>query len=344
MKYPKNRYTGEHPWMDRDWLYNEYIIKDKASIEIANEWHCAQATIQHWLLEFGIKKPITHHIHKWDKQYQQFEYLYQTHIVEHKSMAEIARLNNISQDTVRYNLLRLGIEPWTTTVRRVLTASDIKKIIDLYQMGLSCKRIGELYGVRHKRISSILKKNHIPVRSISEMNLIINKSSISNIDEFNDYDFMYNLYWVLGWTLYEIAEYFGGVHYGVIRRQLVHLGINLRSSKRNMFKNTGLEILKRALRGYIANEQTPRVFKRDKYTCQRCFKSFPDVYLNAHHYKPFSGIVRNIMSKHNELDPNVVEDRIKLFDIITSDDLFNDDNNVVTLCVECHKDIHHKIL
>lgn len=28
MNYPKDRYTGPKPWMDKEWLYEEYVIKD----------------------------------------------------------------------------------------------------------------------------------------------------------------------------------------------------------------------------------------------------------------------------------------------------------------------------
>jgi hypothetical protein len=45
MNYPKNRYTGEKPWMNYDWLYNEYVVKDKGSQDIADEYGCKQSTI-----------------------------------------------------------------------------------------------------------------------------------------------------------------------------------------------------------------------------------------------------------------------------------------------------------
>ena len=39
-QYPKNRYSGEHPWSNKDWLYNEYIIKDRSTNDIAEEYGC----------------------------------------------------------------------------------------------------------------------------------------------------------------------------------------------------------------------------------------------------------------------------------------------------------------
>lgn len=40
LNYPKQRYTGEKPWMDKDWLYNEYVAKDRSTQDIADEYGC----------------------------------------------------------------------------------------------------------------------------------------------------------------------------------------------------------------------------------------------------------------------------------------------------------------
>lgn len=58
-------------------------------------------------------------------------------------------------------------------------------------------------------------------------------------------------------------------------------------------------------------------FKRDNYTCTKCFKrpkSGEKIILNAHHIKPFS----------------------------THPKLRLDINNLITVCIDCHKDIHSK--
>lgn len=170
---------------------------------------------------------------------------------------------------------------------------------------------------------------------------MINGTSIVKNNEFNDYDFMFDLYWRKNWTLYEMGTYFGGIDYGTVRRQLIKLGINLRSVPRNMFRNINLEILKRSLRRYSMEVQVPLVFKRDNYQCSCCHKSFPDVYLNAHHKIPFSGIINKIISEHNELDINKIEDRLKIFDLIINDKTFNNLDNIITLCLDCHKQVHY---
>ena len=56
MNYPKNRYTGPKPWKDREWLYQQYVVLDRSTEEIAQEYGCKQNTIQCWLLKHKIKK------------------------------------------------------------------------------------------------------------------------------------------------------------------------------------------------------------------------------------------------------------------------------------------------
>ena len=104
LNYPGKRYTGEKPWMNKDWLYEEYVVKDRSSADIAKEYGCVQNTIQCWLLKHGIKKQIVTHNIVRSKQYQQYDFLYEQHIVLNKSMAQIARECGVSSDTIRENM------------------------------------------------------------------------------------------------------------------------------------------------------------------------------------------------------------------------------------------------
>ena len=56
LNYPKNRYEGIGPWRNKDWLYREYVVKNKSSKRIAEENGCKQSTIQQWLRTFNIKE------------------------------------------------------------------------------------------------------------------------------------------------------------------------------------------------------------------------------------------------------------------------------------------------
>ena len=170
INYPKNRYTGECPWTDKDWLYSEYVVKDRSTKDIAEEYGCKQNTIQCWLAKFKIKKEVKRLPRKEIYPYQNKNYLYEQHIVNKKSMTEIA--------------------------------------------------------------------------------------------------------------------------------------------------------------------------KRDKYTCQCCGKTH--TILHVHHKKQFHEIVDEIVSENKDLNPDIVEDRLKLYQIITNDKRFLDEDNLITYCKDCHYFKIHK--
>ena len=87
MKYPSKRYTGAKPWMNKDWLYNEYVTKNRSSQEIADEYGCVQNTIQCWLLKHHIKKDINKT--KKHPQYTEYEYLYEQYVKLKKDINSI---------------------------------------------------------------------------------------------------------------------------------------------------------------------------------------------------------------------------------------------------------------
>lgn len=71
-----------------------------------------------------------------------------------------------------------------------------------------------------------------------------------------------------------------------------------------------------------------RVFKKDNYTCQKCLK-FKSGTLNAHHIVFFSKIIQ----KYNIKSLNEAVSCKELWDI----------NNGITLCVDCHKEVHKEL-
>jgi hypothetical protein len=87
----------------------------------------------------------------------------------------------------------------------------------------------------------------------------------------------------------------------------------------------GITPLHKAIRDLLENKLwIMGVFKRDNFTCQRCFKT--NIYLNAHHKKLFSQILEENKIVTLEQARNCLE----LWDI----------NNGITLCNDCHKKEH----
>ena len=83
MNYPKNRYSKENPCKDRNWLYNEYVVLDKSTKQIATEIGCNRNTVQCYLSKYKIKKDIVKREPVVKKQYQSKDYLSDIQLLKH---------------------------------------------------------------------------------------------------------------------------------------------------------------------------------------------------------------------------------------------------------------------
>ena len=70
---------------------------------------------------------------------------------------------------------------------------------------------------------------------------------------------------------------------------------------------------------------------RDWYHCQLCGSK---EHLQVHHKVHFTDILHRILNEHLDLDPIVNQN--ELYDIAMQDKEFNDLDNLVTYCKECH--------
>lgn len=328
--------------MDYDWLYNEYIIKNRRTVDIANDYGCKPNTINCWLIKHNIKKEIRTHIHVPKFQYEDPNYLYDQHIVKHRSMTEIARENNVSADTIRYNLLKNNIQPWSAKNKRKYTNEEIAIMIDMYcNKKMSANQISKVFGTSHKVIISNLQSHGIITRNLIEAQYNANGKEIP--DGIENIELLYRLHWENGLSCKEIGELFG-INASTVRRQMKRLGIKTKSNSESKIglmvgKNHpnwkgGLTPLYLLLREYFNVNQMPAISKRDNYTCQMCGKTH--TILHVHHIIKFSTIIKEIISEHPDLSPDNIDERLALYDIITHDSRFLNEDNLITLCKECH--------
>ena len=338
----KKRYTGPRPWMDYDWLYDQYITKDRRSADIAAEYGCCQNVIQCWLIKHGIKKEIKTRYHKPVHQYENHDYLYQQHIVLHKSMAEIARENNVSGDTIRFNLKKNDITPWQTVPTTPYTEEEVDRMVELYCMQKkSANEISKEFHTDHNTIIRNLRKRGIITRGLSEAQYAIDGRDIP--DDLLNPKLLFNLHWNNGLSCKDIGERYG-VNAGTVRRQMHRLGIRTKNNAESKlgqmvgYKHPnwkgGVTPLHLLLREYFHTNQAPVIMKRDNYTCQLCGKTHTA--LHVHHIQPFSEIVNEICNEHPDLSLSDADDRMKLYDIIIHDSRFTDENNLITFCKDCH--------
>ena len=349
MNYPKNRKSRStpSPYSNKEWLYEEYVVKDKSTKDIAEECGCQQSTVQQYLSKFKIKKEKVARSRDYKNCYQQYEYLYREHIVNRKSMTQIAKENGVSADTIRENLLRLGIEIWHSK-QKIKLEPHKEEIIRLYcEEHKSANQISEIYNCSHRAVVRLLRAAGIRTRTIQEAQYNYLSKEIPS--ELEDAKWLQREHWDNNKSCAEIGKELG-VGPGTVRRQMKKFGIkskNNSESKIGLMKGEkhpnwkgGLTDLKALLREYFTVNLAPVAVKRDSCRCQFCGKNH--TVLHVHHIIPFKEIVEGIVREHPEYDCNIPEDRLKLYDIIVKDSRFLDLNNLITLCAHCHRNVAHK--
>ena len=348
INYPKNRYgrNQPHPWMDKDWLYDQYIIQNKSSQEIADEYGCRCNTIQCWLAKYKIKKQIIPRKRIYSKQYQQEDYLIEEHINKHKSITELAKENQVSHDTIVHFLKKYNIKYWTVQNKTKYTQEQENEICRLYnEEKLSAYKIGQMYDTSHSVIIDIVERNGYKARTMQEAQFNYNKKEIPDL--YKNADKLRYLYWDCGLNSVELEKILN-IDAGCIRDQMHRLGIPTRSNAESKIGQMigekhpnwkgGICELNVLLREYFQINLAPIAAKRDNYTCQLCGATH--TVLHVHHKKHFSQIVREIINKHPEL--NIKDNKQELYNIITHDKEFLDIDNLVTYCKDCHLfKIHH---
>lgn len=341
MNYPKHRYTGPRPWMDKQWLENEYVIKDRSTREIAEEYGCKPNTIQCWLVKHGIKKEFV-------PQHKKRDYLYEQYITKNKTAGEIAKSNHTTIGEIENLLIEYGIDLKDPVPKKLKFDDDAEKIISLYcDDKMSANQIGKMYGTEHTTIIRLLKKHGIKTRDLSEAQF--NYKGVDVDDLFYDANKLDVLHNGFNLSCVDLGERIN-VSPGTVRRQMQRLGIH---TKNNSESKVGLLVGDRhpnwqggktslydLLREYYNVNIAPKIKERDNYTCQECGAT--DVELHTHHIKRFCDIVREICGENSDLDPNNPLDKQALYFLIIQDPRFLDENNIITLCKECHINQHRR--
>lgn len=319
----------------KEWLIEEYVIKNRSRQEIANECGLTISGLKSLLIKWDIKKE------KLNISKEILEKL----INEKLSHKEIENKLGIGQTTLyrylhKYNLKILA----ETNVKSNYDNSNDLLICQLYQDGFSCTDLAKEFNVSHKTILNHLRKCGVTIRNSSECQWVYNQKEFP--EELKSYDILYDLYIVQHLSKKDLGNKFN-CDPCVIDRILTAFEIPIRS---NSEANKGIHVgnkhwnwkggitsLARRLREYFGVNQIPKILERDNYCCQICGSK---KHLHVHHIKYFSTILKRILSENPNLDPiNNVND---LYDIAIKDKEFCDLNNLITYCKDCHYSKIHK--
>lgn len=316
----------------KEWLIQEYIIKNRNREEIAKECGLTIAGLKSILKFYNLKK---------DKVFVDIEKLKQL-LAEKYSVKEIIQKLNSSQ-TVIYKLMK----KYSLTINYIPKYSRYNDLNDdlicsYYLDGFTPTEIGEEINLSPVAVRLHLKHSGIPLRSFQEALLNFNNKILPK--ELKEYNLLYDLYINKSISKKDLGKKFN-VDPGTIDTCLKNLNIPIRNNSESKIGiNTGsnhpnwqggITPLYKRLRESFRVTLVPKVLKRDNYTCQLCGAKGK---LHVHHIKHFNVILKEILEENKELDP--IKDINLLYDIAVKDYRLNDLNNLITYCPYCH---YHKI-
>lgn len=275
------------------------------------------------------------------------DWLYEQHIVNHKTITSIARECHKRVATVRDKMISFDIPIWSPNDNhKKISPEKEKEIVRLYTVDKqSTVTIGKHFDIGDTRVARILKKNGVSCRTLSEAQFAsLNKEPDPRLFDKN---WLYNAHWNENISCKDLGKILNSDP-DVVRSHMEKLGIK---TKNNAESKIGLMIgekhpnwkggktpMNLLLREYFNINLAPLAAKRDSYTCQNCGKKH--TVLNVHHIRPFASIVDEIVSEHPEF--NQIDNQKEFYNIITNDKRFLNIDNLITLCRECHIKEHSK--
>ena len=345
MNYPKQRYRGPHPWTNKEWLYEEYIIKNRAVEDIAGDYGCSPATIEKAANVQGLKRPPLPKKKKTPpKPYEDKETLRRLYFDEGKNLTEIGKILGCSSDTIRVKMKGFGL-PIKEFSFGKLDGVDLKELY--INQKLSTTKIGEMFGVTHSAVRRALSKQGIQARSLKDSQYAYQGRERNPLLE--DREWLHEEYVVKRRGASEIGRELGH-SLRVVQNALRELGIHVRDDRESKIGlmigdkhpnwKGGVTPLNLLCREFFETNLRPIVAARDKYTCQKCGKEH--CRLHVHHIIPLNFITEQIVSEHSEVDVGTPEGQLGMYQIIVSDERFTNLDNMITYCRECHIKEHQK--
>lgn len=166
----------------REWLYEEYVVKDRKRKDIAKECGLTEAGLQNTLNKYGVHKPKLEVSVEVLKQY----------LGEGKSVDEICVLMNCSKTSIYRRMRVNGLTIHYKPDFKQYDDSNDKQICDLYLEGLTPNEIGHILNISGASIRIHLKHCGIHIRSYVEAQF--NSLGKDIPKDLLSYDRVYDLY------------------------------------------------------------------------------------------------------------------------------------------------------
>lgn len=312
----------------RDWLYEEYVTKNRSLKEVASDCGLTSAGLKNALAKYNISKP------KLEIPVSELE----QYLSEGKSVDEIRVIYSCSRNAL-YRLMKK--HNLTINYKPDYKQYDDSKdelICSMYLDGISPLDIAKEVELSRKAVMNHLKHCQIPLRTMSEAQW--NYMNKKFPEDLQDYDKVYDLYITKKMSKEDLGKRYN-VDPSTIDRVLRDFNITVRSNSEAKIGHKtgelhpnwqgGLTSLYARLRSAFQVQLEPLAKERDNNTCQICGSKEN---LCVHHKRPFIDIVREITNEHPTLD--MKKDVNELYSIAVNDSRFRDLDNLVVCCKDCH--------
>jgi len=184
---------------NKDWLYNEYIVKKLSMVEIAKRCNCANVTVGDRLKSFGIKIRSNNEVGNPNANWNLLndkEWLYKKYVEEKLNTYQIAEFCNCHNSTVGEQLKKFSIK--TRSSNETQNPKIKRELLNnkdwLYQKYIEEKfntvQIAELCNCSYPTIKKQLQKFNIEIRPINEA-----FSPNVRWDLLNNKGWLYKKYW-----------------------------------------------------------------------------------------------------------------------------------------------------
>lgn len=141
-----------------EWLYEQYVQKERPRAEIAKECGISEAGLKSVLIKYGIKK--NHFVYP-IKEIQQY-------LQEGKTVVEIAKYIKCSETTIYRIMKKLGLSINYKPNYKQYDNSRDGIIISMYLDGYSSTEIAKALNSTHITILNHLRHNQVPIRTFVE--------------------------------------------------------------------------------------------------------------------------------------------------------------------------------
>ena len=259
------------------------------------------------------------------------------YIVEQKSMSEISEILKLNRRTVTMNLIEYGLKEDTKHNKR-------RRVDTHLDLNILSKRLYDDYIVKNMTISQLMKKHKFTRYKVKQLlkqfGIVKQKNKTKEKQIYDDSTLLYTKYVEERKSIQLIASELNCSD-NTISRKLKKYGIKTRKNhvpkeyREKAYSNYKL-LLNRSRRKFngVLRIKRLRIDKQKCYICDNNKK------LEVHHIKTIQEMVDNTLEYFKNIDISIKEHRYFISDLVQQRYDYNDLNNIITLCKNCHIGVH----